>query len=357
MLMSGAGGGGGMQQQMAGGGAYNGRTAFGPQGMGMGMAPRFPGSPLGGGMGMGMGPSPPHTAGMPGAFAAVPPAFNAAVSAPPQGGMAPSAWAWKMANPNLNPGLGSPGGFGGSNPYDPSGMHQYGGAASTMGGMGMGMSMGASNPFASGIGLHPAAGLSGIPGAVAGGALGGFSDTPIAHQLAAASGALGTTSATAARPATAATSSPGATQQPPQVLLADSRARLRDWLTSIGMLYALPALISAGYDCVDFIASVGFSEGDIDGLGITAPGHRRKLLHLYNIDQYSANAAKNKQAAAGDAGKDGKRAVSPVSAPGEGDEEEGEGEEGEEGEEEEGEGEEGEGEEGEEGEGEEEEEA
>jgi hypothetical protein len=128
---------------------------------------------------------------------------------------------------------------------------------------------------------------------------------------------------------------------PPAALLADARGRLRDWLTSIGMLYALPALIAAGYDDVDFIAAAGLSDADIDGLGITAPGHRRKLLHLYGIDGYAvtrrsggleglpaggaaAAAGGDAASAAGSSGDRGAkaggkgRAVSPVSAPGEG---------------------------------------
>jgi len=72
------------------------------------------------------------------------------------------------------------------------------------------------------------------------------------------------------------------------VQLADSRTRLRDWLTSLSMLYALPALVTHGYDDSDLIAAVGLSEADIDNLGLTAPGHRRKLLHLYNIDRFTA---------------------------------------------------------------------
>jgi SAM domain (Sterile alpha motif) len=73
----------------------------------------------------------------------------------------------------------------------------------------------------------------------------------------------------------------------------NARARLCDWLASLSILYALPAFIATGYDDVDFIAAEGLREEDLDILGISAPGHRRKLLALHGITRYT-NIAKSK---------------------------------------------------------------
>ena len=69
------------------------------------------------------------------------------------------------------------------------------------------------------------------------------------------------------------------------------RARLCEWLAHLSMLYALPAFIATGYDDVDFIASAGLTEADVDALGVVAPGHRRKLLCLYAISSFVTPAA------------------------------------------------------------------
>lgn len=246
-------------------------------------------------MGMGVG------MGMPGMGGMMPP--GAATGAGP---MASSAWAWKLLAPQA-PGEAAP--LAGS--YAPTASAMPGGG----GGAGMGMGTG-----------WPAG-----PG--------GYTDTAIAHQYAAAAafGGMGVgmgmggpgfpgsahsspqpARGGSARPTTAIAG--GSPPPAPAEVVADARSRLRDWLTSLSMLYVLPSLVASGYDDIDFIASVGLSDADIDNLGVTAPGHRRKLLHLYGIDKYASVPGRT-------TGKDDGRAVSPVSAPeaeGEGEEEEGE---------------------------------
>lgn len=250
----------------------------------------MPGTSMGTGMGMGMG--------MPGAAASGGP-----------GPMASSAWAWKLLAPAV-PGEAAPlsGGF-------------------------------APAPYAVGSGAGPGW-PAGPPGP------GGFADTGIAHQYAsafggsgypypgsaqhspqAARGSSGGSGSGTRRPSSAAASGAASALPAPAVLVADARSRLRDWLTSLSMLYVLPSLVASGYDDIDFIASVGLSDADIDNLGVTAPGHRRKLLHLYGIDKYASVPGRTTGSGKSGEGDGEGRAVSPVSAPeAEGEEEEGEGE-------------------------------
>ena len=72
-----------------------------------------------------------------------------------------------------------------------------------------------------------------------------------------------------------------ATQQqalPPLPAIPPARARLRDWLLSIGMSEYYPAFLRQGYDDIDFLfAAGGLSDADCSALQIQLSGHRRKV--------------------------------------------------------------------------------
>ena len=82
-----------------------------------------------------------------------------------------------------------------------------------------------------------------------------------------------------------------ATQQqqlPPLPSIPPARARLRDWLLSIGMSEYYPAFLRQGYDDIDFIfAAGGLSEADCSSLGIQLTGHRRKVSSAYGLKPYT----------------------------------------------------------------------
>lgn len=71
--------------------------------------------------------------------------------------------------------------------------------------------------------------------------------------------------------------------------LEPSRARLRDWLMSIGLSEYYPAMLRHGYDDIDFIASTGgLTNSDCAAIGVYAVGHRRKLCTNFGIKPFTA---------------------------------------------------------------------
>lgn len=98
----------------------------------------------------------------------------------------------------------------------------------------------------------------------------------------------------------------------------ETHPRLQAWLTFISLSHLFPAFIFSGFDDVDFIASVGLSDTDVDCVLACVPAHmtydlppgsRRKLTSLFNIAPFLTPAAAAPVESAPRA------AVSPVSTP------------------------------------------
>ena len=62
-----------------------------------------------------------------------------------------------------------------------------------------------------------------------------------------------------------------------------------------------------GWDDIDFIADAGFSERDLDALGIRKVGHKRKLMSKYRINEFVtlADAPEREQSDEDDDSEDG----------------------------------------------------
>eukprot|EP00949_MAST-11_sp_MAST-11-sp1_P002445 g2445.t1 len=74
-----------------------------------------------------------------------------------------------------------------------------------------------------------------------------------------------------------------------------SDSKTAAWLSSIGLGQYSDLLVLSGWDDIDFIADVGFTEADLDSMGISKAGHRRKLLAAYKAKDFasvSSNAAR-----------------------------------------------------------------
>ncbi len=66
-----------------------------------------------------------------------------------------------------------------------------------------------------------------------------------------------------------------------------SCARLRDWLYAIGLGSYYNAFLAQGFDDIDFLATAGLTEGDLDAVGVSLAGHRSKLLQVYRIHEFT----------------------------------------------------------------------
>ena len=66
-----------------------------------------------------------------------------------------------------------------------------------------------------------------------------------------------------------------------------SCARLRDWLHAIGLGAYYNAFLAQGFDDIDFLASAGLTEVDLDAVGVVLAGHRSKLLQVYRIHDFT----------------------------------------------------------------------
>ena len=79
-------------------------------------------------------------------------------------------------------------------------------------------------------------------------------------------------------------------------------SKVSNWLQSVGLAQYTDLLLSQGWDDIDFIADAGFSEGDLDTLGVHKAGHRRKFLSRYRVNEF---ASPREDFAKGDESDDG----------------------------------------------------
>lgn len=68
-------------------------------------------------------------------------------------------------------------------------------------------------------------------------------------------------------------------------------ARLKDWLHAIRLGGYFNAFLAQGFDDVDFIATSGLTQADLDAVGVTLAGHRSKLLQVYRISEFTSGSA------------------------------------------------------------------
>ena len=158
-------------------------------------------------------------------------------------------------------------------PYSPYG--GGGGGGSGMGGGYGGAAYGAPpQPLGFGAGtvsLRPAS-LYGTLSGGGGGAPYGSLASPAAQLQAAASAAASAVAQLRASPPT----------------IAPSRARLRDWLTAIGMPELFAAFMKQGFDDIDFLyQSGGVTPSDCHVLGVMAHGLRRKLCAVQSLRAFT----------------------------------------------------------------------
>jgi hypothetical protein len=69
-----------------------------------------------------------------------------------------------------------------------------------------------------------------------------------------------------------------------------SCARLRDWLHAVGLGSYYNAFLAQGFDDIDFLATAGLTEADLDAVGVALAGHRSKLLQVYRIHEFTQAA-------------------------------------------------------------------
>lgn len=62
--------------------------------------------------------------------------------------------------------------------------------------------------------------------------------------------------------------------------------RVARWLTGIGLLQYTDRFVEAGLDDLDFIAQMTFEDRDLDQLGVTILGHRKKLASHWRIAEF-----------------------------------------------------------------------
>jgi|EP00945_MAST-04E_sp_MAST-4E-sp1_P000428 ankyrin repeat protein len=79
------------------------------------------------------------------------------------------------------------------------------------------------------------------------------------------------------------------------------------WLQTIGLEQYIDLFVLQGWDDIDFIADAGFSERDLDALGIRKVGHKRKLMSKYRINEFVtlADAPEREQSDEDDDSEDG----------------------------------------------------
>ena len=79
-----------------------------------------------------------------------------------------------------------------------------------------------------------------------------------------------------------------------------------NWLQTIELPQYADLLLSQGWDDINFISSVGFTEFDLDKLGIKKGGHRRKLLSKFRANEFASYKPPdvNKDAGSDDSGSD-----------------------------------------------------
>ena len=62
------------------------------------------------------------------------------------------------------------------------------------------------------------------------------------------------------------------------------------WLQTIGLEQYIDLFVLQGWDDIDFIADAGFSEADLELLGVRKVGHKRKLMAKYRINEFATIA-------------------------------------------------------------------
>ena len=53
-----------------------------------------------------------------------------------------------------------------------------------------------------------------------------------------------------------------------------AQARLRNWLTHLGLQYAYGAFLEQGFDDIEFLSQSGLTDTDLDSIGVKLAGHR-----------------------------------------------------------------------------------
>ncbi|DBA03993.1 TPA: hypothetical protein N0F65_010646 [Lagenidium giganteum] len=64
------------------------------------------------------------------------------------------------------------------------------------------------------------------------------------------------------------------------------KAQISSWLASIGMMQYAPNFFEAGFDDAQFVLEHGLSEKTLDAMNIDKPGHRLKLISLYQLAEF-----------------------------------------------------------------------
>lgn len=52
------------------------------------------------------------------------------------------------------------------------------------------------------------------------------------------------------------------------------------WLSDIGLVEYVDKFSECGFDDLEFLSQVGLTASDVDALGVTKIGHRKKLMSM-----------------------------------------------------------------------------
>ena len=65
-------------------------------------------------------------------------------------------------------------------------------------------------------------------------------------------------------------------------------SKISAWLESIGLEIYNQGFAAAGYDDINYIREKGLDSDDLDAIGVVKLGHRKKLEHLYLLEDDSS---------------------------------------------------------------------
>lgn len=109
---------------------------------------------------------------------------------------------------------------------------------------------------------------------------------------------------------------------------AAGKEQIGNWLASIGMVEYAPNFHDAGFDDAAFLLANGLSESALDEMKVHKPGHRAKLLSLYQLRE-ALPALEGSDSDEEEDDEEEEEAESSGSSSGSGSEDEDDGEEGE----------------------------